>query len=293
MGAIPAVIGDAYGDRSLTRDAADETLSNASGRAADAAVEEQLLVDVAGYEGPLHLLLELARKQKVDLIHVSILELAEQYLEFILDAKSKRIDLAADYLLMASWLAWLKSKLLLPKQEPQGVSEESDGDDAARRLAFRLKRLEALRDAGKTLQQGDVLGRDVFRRGAPEQARVITKARYDASLYDLMKAFGDIAVRKSKTRRHVVRRLPVFSLDDARKSLKKMTPELEDWTSVQSIERPANEPEDTPRRSVLASYLSAALELTRDREVEVRQDLPMSDVYVRKAAPEPPAQAAE
>lgn len=271
----------------------DHALSSAAAEAADAAADDQFLVDIAGYEGPLHLLLDLARRQKVDLLHVSILELAEQYLSFILDARDKRIDLAADYLLMASWLAWLKSRLLLPRQDKPEKTDETEGEDAALRLAFRLKRLEAMRAAARTLQGGDVLGRDVFVRGAPETAKVVVKTRYKASLYDLMTALGDIQSRRVRTRGHVVRRQPVLSLEDARKSLVRLAPELIDWTSVQRLERPEGEPEETPHRSVLASYLSAALELTRDRAVEVRQDRPMSDVYVRRAKDEPPAQAAE
>ena len=258
----------------------------------DAAPDDQFLVDVAGYEGPLHLLLDMARRQKVDLVHVSILELAEQYLVFILESKSMRIDLAADYLLMASWLAWLKSRLLLPKPETK-AEDGVDGNELARRLAYRLKRLEAMRKGGRALQTGDVTGRDVFVRGAPEKAKIVRKTSYKANTYDLMKAFGDIQVRRSKKRRHIVQRQPVLTLDTARKSLKQMTPQLDDWQSVQSLGKPEKEPEDTPVRSVLASYLSAALELTRDHAVEVRQDRPMSEVYIRRARPAIRMQAAE
>ena len=271
----------------------DETLASAAQHADDAAPDEQFCVDVTGYEGPLHLLLDLARRQKVDLIHVSILELAEQYLAFILEAKSKRIDLAADYLLMASWLAWLKSRLLLPKAESAKEGEAVDGDVLARRLSFRLKRLEAMRDGMKQLQKGDVTGRDVFVRGEPQLATVIRKTRYNATLYDLMQAFGNIQSRRATPKRHVVQRQPVLALENARKSLKKLAPRLDDWSTIRSLGRPEGEPDETPYRSIMASYLSAALELTRDHAMEVRQDRPMSDVYLRRAQDEAPPQAAQ
>ena len=141
-------------------------------------------VDVEGFEGPLHMLLELARRQKIDLLQISMLKLAEQYLDFINDAKSKRIDIAADYLLMAAWLAYMKSRLMLPKPETD-ADDETSGEDMAARLAFRLKRLDAMREAGEALMAGPVLNNVVFLRGAPEQPKVVKTTEYDATLWHL------------------------------------------------------------------------------------------------------------
>ncbi len=264
------------------RNTQDQSLRDVSLKAEEAAADELFLVDIHGFEGPLHMLLELARKQKVDLLQVSILQLAEQFLDFILEAKTNRIDLAADYLLMASWLAYLKSKLLLPKLDNnEDVEPEAEG--MARRLAFRLARLEAMRNASDEMSHLDITGRDVFLRGMTEQIQINKKTTYKASIYDLMKAFGNIQSRKSKIRSHVVRRQPVLALESARKSLKKIAPKLDDWAAIQGFEPPKDEPDETPRKSVTASYFAAALELTRDRAVDLRQDAALSDVYVRRA----------
>src|SRR6056297_775094 len=157
----------------------------------DVEADEVFSIDVDGYEGPLHLLLDLARKQKVDLLHVSILDLATQYLKFIQEAQDQRIDLAADYLLMAAWLAFLKSRLLLPKPKQDQDDGESAEDDAVK-LAFRLKRLDAMREAGQALMESDILGRDVFLRGMPEQPTVVKTTEYNTTLYHLMQSFGSI-----------------------------------------------------------------------------------------------------
>ncbi len=260
----------------------DEALSEAAREINDALPEDQFVVDVSGYEGPLHLLLDLARRQKVDLLQVSILELSEQYLAFIMEARRHRIDLAADYLLMASWLAYLKSRLLLPEAPKAEGENAPESADLARRLSFRLARLEAMRQAIAALKLRDVTGRDVFVRGLPEQARVTRNRRCSTSLHDLMKAFGDIHARKSNKRSHVVYRQPVLALESARKTLKTLAPRLDDWQSISGLERPDGEPDDTPRKSILASYFAAALELTRDRAIDVRQDRPLSDVMVKR-----------
>lgn len=271
----------------------DSALKEASREVEDAAPEDVFNVDIKGYEGPLHLLLDLSRKQKVDLLEVSILQLAEQFLDFIIEAKTKRIDLAADYLLMAAWLAYLKSKLLLPKLDAS-TAEEPEADGMARRLAFRLARLEAMREATVEMNALDISGRDVFVRGMPEQIKVLKKTTYKANVYDLMKAFGDIQSRKGQKRSHVVRRQPVLALESARKSLKKIAPKLDDWAAIQGLKPPSDEPDETPKKSITASYFAAALELTRDRAVDLRQDAALSDVYVRRANnSEPTQQAAE
>jgi len=270
----------------------DEALNNASQKVEDANSEDLFSIDVKGFEGPLHLLLELSRKQRVDLLEVSILELANQFLDFIMEARYRRIDLAADYLLMASWLAYLKSKLLLPKLEKE-TSDEADPDGMARRLAFRLKRLEAMREASADLQALDITGRDCFVRGAPEQSKITRRVIYDVSMFDLMQAFGKIQTRKTKVRSHVVKRQPVFALEEARKSLKKMAPKLVDWSSIKSLPPPDSDDDQTSQKSVTASYFAAALELTRDRAVDIRQDRPLADVYVKQAGNTERPQAAE
>ncbi|MEM6625223.1 MAG: ScpA family protein [Pseudomonadota bacterium] len=260
----------------------DAALDAAAAKAEDADQEDAFLVDIEGFEGPLHLLLALARKQKVDLLRVSILELAEQYLAFILEAKSKRVDLAADYLLMASWLAYLKSRLLLPKPETI-VDDEPDGEGMAARLAFRLARLNAMRDAMQALQAGNVSGRDVFTRGAPERPKIVKTRKFNTELYDVMTSFANIYERKAKTQSHVVQRPPVLALEAARQRLKGVAPSLDNWEPIRDLPPPIDLEPETPAKSILASFFSAALELTRDRAVDMRQDAPLSDVYVRRA----------
>jgi len=241
-------------------------------------------VDVPGYEGPLHLLLELARRQKVNLLQISMLQLAEQYMTFIEDARSKRIDLAADYLLMASWLAFMKSRLLLPKPEALG-DDEPTGEEMAARLAFRLKRLDAMREAVRELEAGPVLNNVVFLRGAPVQPKVVKLTEFTATLYDLTSAFGFIRDRKEKEAPHRIERQPVMALEQARNTLRGLRQQLENWSSLDDIRTALCESTpELPGRSVTASVFSAALELTRDGEVDMRQDAHFSPIYLRNAA---------
>ena len=252
----------------------------------DVEAEDVFSVDVSGYEGPLHLLLDLARKQKVDLLHVSILELATQYLSFIQAAQDKRIDLAADYLLMAAWLAYLKSRLLLPKPKKDG-EEAENADDDARKLAFRLKRLDAMREAGEALMDSNILGRDVFLRGMPEQPKVIKTTEYNTTLYHLMHAFGSIRQRKAKEAPHTIVNQYVLPLESARDTLRHLSPKLQEWASLDDIRRQmTNVDPDVPPRSVTASVFSATLELTRDGDVDVRQDQHFGPLYLRTKAPQ-------
>jgi len=268
----------------------DDMLAQAAAEAADA--KDAFRVDLDGYEGPLHLLLDLARKHKIDLAKVSILALADQYLAWVHEAREKRIDLAADYLLMAAWLAFLKSKLLLPSEKKQ--EDEIDGDELAGRLAFRLRRLDAMRRAVNDLYAGNLDGRDVFPRGDPQLAKIIRKPLWTSSLHDILKAFGDINVRKVKVRTHVIARQPVVPLDSARRHLEALVPDLIDWASIQLMHAEDEASKDAPRRSEVASFFSAALELTKNRAVDIRQDQLFSDVYVRKAQTgEPDLKAAE
>jgi segregation and condensation protein A len=257
----------------------EDMLAQASAEAADA--KDAFVVDLDGYEGPLHLLLDLARRHKIDLVKISILNLADQYLGYIREAQVKKIDLAADYLLMAAWLAFLKSKLLLPSDKKH--EDEVDPDELAGRLAFRLRRLDAMRKAVNELYEGNLDGRDVFKRGDPQLAKVIRKPLWNNTLHDVLKAFGDINVRKVKLKAHVIKRQPVVPLDTARRKLAALVPDLIDWASIQMMRAEDEESKDAPRRSEVASFFSAALELTKDRAVELRQDQHFSDVYVRKA----------
>ena len=256
----------------------EDMLAEAQAEAADA--KNAFRVDLDGYEGPLHLLLELARRHKIDLVKISILTLADQYLVYMREAQDKKIDLAADYLLMAAWLAYLKSKLLLPSEKKD--EDELDPEAMAGRLAFRLRRLDAMRHAVKDLYAGAVDNRDVFRRGDPQLAKIIRKPLWTTTLHDVLTAFGDINVRKVKQRAHVIERQPVVPLDSARRALVALVPELEEWRAVQTMHAPEEETKDAPRRSEVASFFSAALELTKDRALEIRQDQHFSDVYVRK-----------
>jgi segregation and condensation protein A len=266
----------------------EDMLAQAEAEAADA--RDAFRVDLDGFEGPLHLLLELARRHKVDLAKISILKLADQYLAYVREAQDRQIDLAADYLLMAAWLAYLKSKLLLPSDKND--EDDIDPEAMAGRLAFRLRRLDAMRKAVADLYGGNVDGRDVFRRGNPQRSKIIRKPLWTTTLHDILKAFGDINVRKVTVQAHVIRRQPVVPLEAARRTLVALVPELEEWRSVQSMHA-AEEAQDAPRRSEVASFFSAALELTKDRALELRQDAPFSDVYVRKSRDGETLKAAE
>ena len=258
-----------------------ELVSNDLIEQEDVDAEDMFSVDIDGYEGPLHLLLDLARKQKVDLLKVSMLELATQYLGFIEDARKKRIDLAADYLLMAAWLAFMKSRLLLPKPE-KAANDEVDGEAMAARLAFRLKRLDAMREAGDHLMELAQLGQDVFVRGAPEKPRVVKQTEYDTTLWHLMQAFGSIRQRREEEAPHKIEHQFVLPLEHARDSLKSLSKMIDDWASLDDLRaRMKDIAGDVPPRSVTASVFSAALELARDGDVELRQDQHFSPLYLR------------
>lgn len=250
--------------------------------AKDAASEgDALVLDLDGFEGPLHILLELARSQKVDLREISILQLARQYLNFIDRARDLRIELAADYLVMASWLAWLKSRLLLPQPEDE---DEPQAEEMAALLAFRLQRLEAMRAAADQLFDRDLLGEAVFPRGAPEGVRRRTTSIWEADLYDLLKAYGE---RRSITARSRVR-LPkpnVLNLDDARVRLEAALRGHREWRPLGHLLPTAAQlgPAPPPRRSVRASGLSASLELVKEGKAHLRQAAHFAPLWVRDA----------
>jgi segregation and condensation protein A len=237
---------------------------------------ERLNLDIEGWEGPLDVLLHLARAQKVDLARISILELVEQYLVFIADAKTLRLELAADYLVMAAWLAYLKSCLLLPKEE----QEEPSAEELALRLQLRLQRLDAMREAGARLMARDQIGRDAFMRGAPEGVRVVKTATWDCELYDLLKAYGAIKSRHGP-REYAVRRRPVLSLEEALDRLESMLGTALDWTVLSSFLPDGITDEDFRRSSVASSFV-AALELTRLGKTELSQADSFAPLFLRK-----------
>jgi segregation and condensation protein A len=239
-------------------------------------VADRLTLDLDGWEGPLDLLLTLARSQRVDLAKISILALVEQYLAFIHDAKQLKLEIAADYLVMAAWLAYLKSCLLLPK-DPQA---DPSPEELAMRLQLRLQRLSAMREAGARLLARDRIGRDVFVRAAPEGLKLVRKAAWQADLYDLIAAYGSIRAR-SEPAFHVVVRRAVMTLDEALHRVERMIGARLDWTRLEAFLPATQDPEY--RRSALASSFVAALELARLGRLEIEQETPFAALYVRAA----------
>ena len=241
--------------------------------------DKSLMVDLDGFEGPLDLLLHLARTQKVDLAKISVLALAEQYLAFVEDARKLRLELAADYLVMAAWLAFLKSKLLIPQKSDE---EEQSGEEMAQALAFRLKRLEAMREAATRLINRNRLGRDIFARGMPEPIVIEKTSDYEASLYDLLTAYASQRQRNSLSLVTIARR-NVWSLKDARGILARMVGQINDWTALdQFLLQYLHEDEDE-RRTALASSFAASLEMVREGQLDIRQDGAFAPIFLRNS----------
>ena len=244
----------------------------------DAGPDDTLVVDVEGFEGPLDLLLALARTQKVDLAKISVLALAQQYLDFIAEARRLRLEVAADYLVMAAWLAYLKSKLLLPA-EPSDEGEPS-GAELAALFAFRLKRLDAMREVSAQMMTRKRLGRDVFARGLPEPTRLTRKSIYDANVYDLLKAYSQQRQRTA-TRTLQMRQRTVWSLREAREELERLLGITCDWAPLdQLIAEFLVEPE--LRRTALASSFTATLEMAREGALEIRQSKLFAPLLIRR-----------
>lgn len=246
--------------------------------------EDALIVDVAGYEGPLDLLLALARTQKVDISKISVLALADQYISFIGLAQKMRLELAADYLVMAAWLTFLKSRLLLPREAPLG--DETSAEELARRLSFRLMRLDAMREASAQLMTRLRLGRDVFPRGMPEGTRTIRETEFTAKIYDLLHAYADQRRRTIKVG-HVVKVRPVWSIKDARVRLERMlgeTPAASDWMAFERCMLSMTK-EHENGRTVVASSFGATLEMAREGHIELRQEGPFEPIYMRAVKP--------
>ena len=239
---------------------------------------DELIVDVGGFEGPLDLLLELARAHKVDLAQVSILALANQYLLFIERAQKMRLDVAADYLVMAAWLAYLKSRLLIPTPPS---TDEALPQDMAARLAFRLQRLAAMRDAAAKIMAMPQLGLHVFERGQPQPLVVDVQREYGDNLIDLLKAYADRRQRKVVRQSYTVKRQPTWSIKEAREALERLMGTMDEWGTFDRwlevyLATPAT------RRSVRASSFTASLELARDGRIEMRQDEAFTPIYMRR-----------
>jgi segregation and condensation protein A len=246
-----------------------------------------LVVDVDGFEGPLDALLALARTQKVDLRRISILQLAEQFLVFVDAAKSQRIELAADYLVMAAWLAYLKSRLLLP---PEPQADGPSAEDLADRLAFQLERLEAMRRVSARLMARDVLGQDRFARGAPEPMMLRRRVQYDAGLIDLMRAYARIRTRADYEPLHI-RREPVYSMEQALVRLRSLMGIAVEWRDLLTYLPIAWRADPRKRRSAIAATFAATLEMAKSGEVELRQAEAFGEISMRAIPGGRPAQS--
>ena len=238
---------------------------------------DTLTLDIDGWEGPLDLLLALARTQKVDLRALSILALVDQYLAYVEQARSLKLELAADYLVMAAWLAYLKSALLLPR-DPE---VEPSPEEMALRLQLRLERLNAMRESGARLMARDRMGRDVFPRGAPEGLRTVKRAVWQAEIYDLIAAYGRVSAR-TRPVMHIVANRPVMTLETALERVAQLLGEQVDWAMIEAFLPP--QASGAFRKSALASSFLASLELARQGRVELRQKSPFAPLYLRRPA---------
>ena len=239
---------------------------------------EALIVDVDGFEGPLDLLLTLSRTQKVDLRRISVLHLARQYLTFVEQARALRIELAADYLVMAAWLAFLKSRLLLP---PDPAEEGPSGEDMAAHLAFQLERLQAMRDCAARLMARDRLGRDFFARGLPEDVTRRRELRYTATLLDLMQAYARLRTR-DEFRPYVMDREKIFTMEQALERLRGVIGDWAAWTDIAGFLPEGFTADPRARRSATASTFAAALELVKEGRAELRQSEVFAPVELRR-----------
>ncbi len=239
---------------------------------------EALIVDVDGFEGPLDLLLTLSRTQKVDLRKISVLQLAQQYLAFIDKAKALRIELAADYLVMAAWLAFLKSRLLLP---PDPSEEGPSGEELAAHLAFQLERLQAMRDMAARLMARDRLGRDFFARGQSENVARVRRVTYSATLLDLMQAYARIRTR-DEFRPFVMDRDSVFTMEQALERMRPLIGFAGTWTDLTSYLPEGWEADPVRRRSATAATFAASLELVKEGHLEIRQTDMFAPIQLRR-----------
>ncbi len=241
---------------------------------------EALIIDVDGYEGPLDLLLTLSRTQKVDLRTISVLELAEQYLAFVERARRLRLELAADYLVMAAWLAFLKSRLLLP---PDPSEEGPSGEELAAHLAFQLERLQGMRDSAAQLMARDQLGRDFFGRGLPEDVTRVRRVTYTATLLDLMQGYARIRT-KDEFRPFTMDRDAVMTMEQALDRMRGLIGYAGDWTDLTSYLPEGWETDPAKRRSAVAANFAASLELAKAGAIEIRQGEMFAPIQIRRTA---------
>ncbi len=242
--------------------------------------DESLILALDGFEGPLDLLLTLARTQKVDIAKISVLKLADQYLAFIEQIGRDKLELAADYLVMAAWLTYLKSRLVLPQAEPEGVP---GADEMAAQLRWRLARLHAMREASVSLMARNRLERDVFPRGAPEPVTVEVTRQYKDNLFDLLTAYSHQRVRKLGHRVYEMARAPVYLIEQARSRLERALGGIPDWSIITRF-LPPDWSFGPRRRTAVASTFSAVLELARDGKIEIRQMSPFGAIFVKDRA---------
>lgn len=254
------------------------TVLNTEVSVSDRLAAEALIVDVDGYEGPLDVLLTLSRTQKVDLRKISVLNLAQQYLLFIEQAKSLRIELAADYLVMAAWLTFLKSRLLLP---PDPAEAGPSGEELAAHLAFQLERLQAMREAAAKLMARDRLGRDIFVRGIPEEVSRVKSITYTANLMDLMQAYARLRT-KDEFRPFVMEREAVFTMEQALERMRGLIGYALEWTDISSYMPEGWGHDPVRRRSATAATFAASLELAKEGKVEIRQTETFAPILLKK-----------
>ena len=259
----------------------DFDLSNDKLSVSDRVAAEALIVDVGAYEGPLDLLLTLSRTQKVDLRQISILALARQYLAFVEKAKQLRLELAADYLVMAAWLAFLKSRLLLP---PDPKEDGPSGEELAAHLAFQLERLQAMRNSAAKLMARDQLGRDFFARGITEDVQRVRRVTYTASLLDLMQGYARIRTRDD-FRPFVMDRQHVMTMEQALEHMRHLIGFAGDWTDISSYLPDGWDADPQRRRSTTAATFAASLELAKKGKIELRQGDSFAPIEIRKRAP--------
>ncbi len=238
----------------------------------------RFVVDIDGFEGPIDVLLSLAREQKVDLANLSILQLAEQYLQFVTETRRTNLELAADYLVMAAWLAYLKSRLILPDS---GEEDEPTGEEMAAALSFQLRRLQAMRDAGARIMARPRLDRDFHRRGDPEKFSAVYKSVLDVNLYDLLKGYGDQKRRATDTTLHI-EPWELYTVEDAINRLQGLLGSTPDWQSLAKF-LPPGIADGLARRSALASFFAASLEMARQGRMRISQAGPFEPIYLRSA----------
>jgi segregation and condensation protein A len=257
---------------------ADDIFEQDTGSVADRLAAEALIVDVDGFEGPLDLLLTLSRTQKVDLRKISVLQLARQYLAFVEKAKALRLELAADYLVMAAWLAFLKSRLLLP---PDPTEEGPSGEELAAHLAFQLERLAAMRDVAARLMARDQLGRDFFARGQTQMVERVRSVTYTATLLDLMQGYARIRTRDD-FRPFVMDREKVYTMEQALDRMRGLIGFAGDWGDLMSFLPEGWESDPVKRRSATAATFAASLELVKEGRLEIRQSDSFAPIQLRR-----------